>query len=62
MCSLGSEVCASVAIGAFRILAAPPVRVAGADVPMPYAASLEAAALPDPERVVGAAKSLLSAA
>lgn len=37
------------------------VRVTGADAPVPYAAALEAAALPSVERIVDAARSLLAA-
>jgi pyruvate dehydrogenase E1 component beta subunit len=45
---------------AFDWLDAPVVRVTGADVPMPYAANLEALALPHPEQVVEAARGLLN--
>ena len=38
-----------------------PLRIAGADVPMPYAAELEALASPDSRVVVAAAKTLLAA-
>ncbi len=58
VCSVGSEICAQVAIQAFDDLDAPPAKVSGADVPMPYAANLEALALPTPEQVVEAAKSV----
>ena len=44
---------------AFDYLDAPVVRVTGADVPMPYAANLEALALPKPAGVVAAAKAVL---
>ncbi len=44
---------------AFDLLDAPPVRVCGEDVPMPYAANLEALALPSAAKVVAAAKSVL---
>ena len=44
---------------AFDYLDAPPTRVSGADVPMPYAANLEALALPKAHNVVEAAKSVL---
>lgn len=37
----------------------PAIRITGADVPMPYAKTLEAAALPQPKDVVEAAKKLL---
>jgi pyruvate dehydrogenase E1 component beta subunit len=59
VCSVGSEICAQVAMQAFDHLDAPPVKVSGADVPMPYAANLERLALPSAERVVAAARSVL---
>jgi pyruvate dehydrogenase E1 component beta subunit len=58
VCSVASEICAGVALGAFDYLDAPPVAVTGADVPMPYAANLERLALPSVEQVVEAAKSV----
>ncbi len=58
VCSVGSEICAQVAIHAFDHLDAPPAKVSGADVPMPYAANLEALALPSVDQVVHAAKSV----
>ncbi|MFN3869390.1 MAG: pyruvate dehydrogenase complex E1 component subunit beta [Hyphomicrobiaceae bacterium] len=58
VCSIGSEICARVAIEAFDDLDAPPVQVSGADAPMPYAANLEAVALPTVERVVAACRSV----
>ncbi len=58
VCSVGSEICAQVAIQAFDYLDAPPAKVSGADVPMPYAANLEAMALPTADDVVHAAKSV----
>jgi pyruvate dehydrogenase E1 component beta subunit len=58
VCSVGSEICAQVAIQAFDYLDAPPAKVSGADVPMPYAANLERLALPNPAQVVEAAKAV----
>jgi pyruvate dehydrogenase E1 component beta subunit len=58
VCSIGSEICAQVAIQAFDYLDAPPAKVTGADVPMPYAANLEKLALPTAEQVVAAVKSV----
>ena len=58
VCSVGSEICAQVAIQAFDHLDAPPAKVSGADVPMPYAANLEKLALPTVEHVVAAVKSV----
>jgi len=56
VCSVGSEICARVVQEAFDYLDAPPAKVSGADVPMPYAANLEKLALPDTARVIAAAK------
>jgi pyruvate dehydrogenase E1 component beta subunit len=56
VCSVGSEICAQAAIQAFDHLDAPPAKVSGADVPMPYAANLEKLALPTAEQVVEAVK------
>ena len=58
VCSVGSEICAQVAIQAFDYLDAPPAKVSGADVPMPYAANLERLALPTIAQVVEAVKSV----
>lgn len=43
----------------FDDLDAPPERVTGAEVPMPYAQNLEAAALPTVEHVVAAVKRMM---
>jgi pyruvate dehydrogenase E1 component beta subunit len=59
VCSVGSEICAQVAMQAFDDLDAPPAKVSGADVPMPYAANLEKLAHPSAERVIAAVKSVL---
>ncbi|MGD9803734.1 MAG: pyruvate dehydrogenase complex E1 component subunit beta [Hyphomicrobiaceae bacterium] len=56
VCSIGSEICAQAAIQAFDYLDAPPAKVSGADVPMPYAANLEKLALPSADQVVEAVK------
>jgi pyruvate dehydrogenase E1 component beta subunit len=58
VCSVGSEICAQVAIQAFDYLDAPPAKVSGADVPMPYAANLEKLALPNAAHVVEAVKAV----
>jgi len=55
---VGAEVCARVVEHAFDYLDAPPLRVHQEDVPMPYAANLEALALPSVEKIVKAAKSV----
>ena len=47
---IGAELCAVMMEQAFDWLDAPVARVTGEDVPMPYAANLEALALPSPAR------------
>lgn len=56
---IGSEIAAQVMEQAFDWLDAPPARVTGADVPMPYAANLEKLALPCAEQVVDAVKKMM---
>ena len=56
VCSIGSEICARVAMEAFDYLDAPPTKVSGEDVPMPYAANLEKLALPNTVKVVEAVR------
>jgi pyruvate dehydrogenase E1 component beta subunit len=58
ICSIGSEICAQVALQAFDYLDAPPTKVAGKDVPMPYAANLEKLALPTVDDIVAAARAV----
>ena len=58
ICSIGSEVASQVVEKAFDWLDAPPAKVSGKDVPMPYAANLEKLALPTVEDVVAAAKAV----
>jgi len=53
---IGSEVATRVVFAAFDYLDAPPERVFQADVPLPYAANLEALSLPGTVDVVEAAK------
>jgi len=55
-----AEIAASIYETAFDQLDAPIERVAGADVPMPYARNLELLALPDAEDIVKAAKRTLN--
>ncbi|MEQ8334004.1 pyruvate dehydrogenase complex E1 component subunit beta [Nisaea sp.] len=57
-CGIGSEIATMVMEQAFDHLDAPVARVAGEDVPMPYAANLEAMALPQVENIIEAAKSV----
>ncbi len=56
---IGAEVAMRVIEGAFDWLDAPPVRVHGLDVPLPYAANLEKLALPQPGWVVDAVKKIV---
>ncbi len=56
ICSIGSEICSTVTALAFDDLDAPPLKVSGANVPMPYAANLEKLALPTTDQVVEAVK------
>lgn len=53
---IGAELAMQVIDGAFDYLDAPIERVAGEDVPMPYAANLEKLALPHVDTIVAAAK------
>ena len=55
---IGAEVNMQIIERCFDWLDAPPMRVHGADVPLPYAANLEKLALPQPQWVVDAAKKL----
>jgi pyruvate dehydrogenase E1 component beta subunit len=57
--SVTSEIAAEIMTHAFDYLDAPVARVAGKDVPMPYAANLEKLALPNVDEVVAAAKGVL---
>ncbi|WVZ65512.1 hypothetical protein U9M48_014862 [Paspalum notatum var. saurae] len=53
---IGAEICMSVVEESFAYLDAPVERIAGADVPMPYAANLERMAVPQVDDIVRAAK------
>ena len=55
---IGAEIVARVMAEAFDWLDAPPTRVSGEDVPMPYAANLEKLALPSVGKVIEAAKAV----
>ncbi|MFM9862686.1 MAG: pyruvate dehydrogenase complex E1 component subunit beta [Micropepsaceae bacterium] len=59
ICGIASEIAAQVMEQAFDYLDAPPTRVTGKDVPMPYAANLEKLALPNVDDVIAAAKAVL---
>jgi pyruvate dehydrogenase E1 component beta subunit len=56
---IGAEIAMQVIEHCFDWLDAPPVRVAGLDVPLPYAANLEKLALPQPDWVVDAVKRIV---
>jgi len=56
--SFAAEVSAQIVEGAFFDLDAPVARVCSAEVPIPYAAHLEAAALPQPAAIADAARAL----
>ncbi len=58
VCGICSEIAAVLMEQAFDDLDAPMLRVTGEDVPMPYAANLEALALPNPAKIVQAAKAV----
>jgi len=54
---VGAEIQATIVeTGAYEYLDAPPERITGVDIPMPYAQNLEAAALPTPADIVAAAE------
>jgi pyruvate dehydrogenase E1 component beta subunit len=56
---IGAEVSMQIIEHAFDWLDAPPVRVNGLDVPLPYAHNLEKLALPQPDWVVDAVKKIV---
>merc|ERR1712012_1164753 len=57
---VGAEISASISEGpAFHYLDAPVIRICGVDAPMPYAATLETAATPQPHNIVAAVKRVL---
>jgi pyruvate dehydrogenase E1 component beta subunit len=61
VCGIGAEVSARISeSNAFFQLDAPIIRVTGADIPMPYAKTLEDACLPKPQDIVRAVKLMLN--
>jgi pyruvate dehydrogenase E1 component beta subunit len=56
---IGAEIAMQMMEHCFDWLDAPPVRVTGLDVPLPYAANLEKLALPQPDWVVDAVKKIV---
>ena len=57
-CSIGSEIASRLVSEAFDYLDAPVLKVAGKDVPMPYAANLEKLALPTVQDVIDAVRAV----
>jgi pyruvate dehydrogenase E1 component beta subunit len=55
-CGVGAQIAEAIYTHCFDDLDAPIARIAGTDVPMPYAPQLEAACLPSVDRIVAAAK------
>jgi pyruvate dehydrogenase E1 component beta subunit len=58
LAGIGAEISAQICERAFDWLDAPPLRLCGADVPLPYAANLEHLALPQPDQVLALVRSL----
>ncbi|HRO50779.1 MAG TPA: transketolase C-terminal domain-containing protein [Hyphomicrobium sp.] len=58
---IGAELVADVAANHFAALKSPPVRIAGAPVPMPYAAELQALAVPSASDTAHAVRTLIRA-
>ncbi len=56
---IGAEITMQIVENCFDWLDAPPARVHGLDVPLPYAANLEKLALPQPDWIVNAVKKLV---
>ena len=59
---VGAEIAATVVAEAFDYLDAPPIRVHQKDVPLPYAANLEALSLPNADDIVEAARKICEGA
>ncbi|MGH6888655.1 MAG: pyruvate dehydrogenase complex E1 component subunit beta [Rhizomicrobium sp.] len=59
VCSIGAQIASEIVEHAFDYLDAPPVKITGRDVPMPYAANLEKLALPSVGDVIGAVRAVL---
>ena len=58
--SFAAEIAAQIAERAFYDLDAPPARLCGVEVPIPYPKHLEDAALPQPETIAAAARELVA--
>lgn len=59
-CGVGSEIISIAIEDCFDDLDAPPERVTGVEVPMPYASHLESAALPQVDDIVRVVKRVMS--
>jgi len=59
-CGVASEIAATVAERGFGLLKTAPIRVARADVPVPFSAPLEAAVTPDAARIAAAVRRVLA--
>jgi pyruvate dehydrogenase E1 component beta subunit len=57
---LASDIVAEIIDRGFDLLDAPPVRVGGLNVPMPYNKNLEQAVIPDESRIIEGVKRALS--
>ena len=57
--AFGAEVVSGIQEHAFDYLDGPVLRIAGADVPMPYSQSLEQVAIPRPEDIIQAVEQAL---
>ncbi len=60
VCGIGAEISSIIMEEAFDDLDAPVVKVAGKDVPLPYAANLEKLVLPQAEDIVAAVKGIVN--
>lgn len=60
VCGIGSEIITAVSEQAFDEFDHPPVRITGADIPLPYAPELEAMALPSIDGVVESVRRVCS--
>ncbi len=58
-CGMGAEIAARVMEEAFDYLDAPPIRVAGLDVPIPYSKPLEHASVPSEDDIVAAIREVV---
>lgn len=59
-CGFGAEMAAMIQEEAFDYLEAPIVRVAGADVPIPYSPALEPCVIPNKEKIISAVRKIVN--